>query len=401
MRIVPPGKGMWCYVKDAVAAHIAAVDHGAAGENYLLGGDEASFEEVINEIQRQLSKPLSTRVTPKAVLWLAMMVSDLKSKVDGKEPALTAQRYKRAVGHISCSSEKAIRDLGFKITPLRVTLQASIRWLTDEHLLVEKSPANEEPRRGSEEVQVNEPALGAHTHTDAKLGVEYVEVNDEPNHIERFKNDWVRVYMATIAPGAKTLYHRHRENTLYVAIEGGIHHNDVPGAQKQRSIGLPRSLRFATKLAWLLRRLVFGTVDLPTSTMVMQYHRDFPLIHRICASSKNGHPMELMGIEVFRHPGRRNDTPIDTSGFALEYTDPEFTAYRVRLDADSATGRHRIPVPGMLVMTTGSGRLSIGNDFASSSEVGAGGVTWLGEASNIDLTNVGNDGLDALLVTMN
>jgi hypothetical protein len=33
--------------------------------------------------------------------------------------------------------------------------------------------------------------------------------------------------------------------------------------------------------------------------------------------------------------------------------------------------------------------------------LGAGGVTWLGEASNIDLTNVGNDGLDALLVTMN
>jgi hypothetical protein len=59
---------------------------------------------------------------------------------------------------------------------------------------------------------------------------------------------------------------------------------------------------------------LFGTVDLPTSTMVMQYHRDFPIIHRICASSKNGHPMELLGIEVFRHPARRNDTPLDTSG---------------------------------------------------------------------------------------
>jgi hypothetical protein len=206
--------------------------------------------------------------------------------------------------------------------------------------------------------------------------------------------------MATIAPGTKTLYHRHCENTLYIAVEGGIHHNDLPGTQKQRSIGLPRSLRLTTKVVWLLRRLLFGTVDLPTSTMVMQYHRDFPLIHRICASSKNGHPIELLGIEVFRHPARRNDTPLDASGFALEYTDAEFTAYRVRLGAGRSTGRRRISGPSLLVMTKGSGRLSTGNDFASSFELSGGGVRWLGETSNIDLTNIGNDGLDALLVTM-
>ena len=400
MLIVPPGKAMWCYVKDAVDAHIAAVDHGAIGENYLLGGDEASFREMINEIERQMGKLLSTRVTPKAVLWLAMMASELKSKLDGKEPSLTVERYKRAVAHISCNFDKAARDLGFKVTPLRVTLQATIRWLTGEHFLVEKIPAGEGPRRGSEGVQAEVPVRGAHSLTDAKLGVEYFEVNDEPNHVERFKNDWVRVYMATIAPGTKTLFHRHRENTLYIAIEGGIHHNDLPGTQKQRSIGLPRSLKLKTKVVWLLRRLLFGTVDLPTSTMVMQYHRDFPIVHRICASSKNGHPMELLGIEVFRHPTRRNNTPLDASGFALEYTDAELTAYRVRLDAGSSTGRRRIPWPSLLVMTKGSGRLSTGNDLASSIELGAGGVQWLGENANMDLANIGNDGLDALLVTI-
>jgi len=134
--------------------------------------------------------------------------------------------------------------------------------------------------------------------------------------------------------------------------------------------------------------------------MVMQYHRDFPIIHRICASSKNGHPMELLGIEMFRHPARRIDTPLDASEFAMEHTDAEFTAYRVRLGAGRSTGRRRIPGPGLLVMTTGSGRLSTGNDFASSFELSAGGVRWLGEAANLDLANIGNDGLDSLLVTM-
>jgi nucleoside-diphosphate-sugar epimerase len=400
MRIVPPGRAMWCYVKDAVNAHIAAVDRGTVGENYLLGGDEASFKEVINEIERQMGKPLSTRVTPTAVLWLAMTASELKSKVDDKEPSLTVERYKRAVAHISCNFDKATRDLGFKVTPLRVTLQATIRWLTDEHLLVGKGSASEGLRRVSVGVPVNEPVLGPHSLTDAKLGVEFVEVNDEPNHVERFSNDWVRVYMATIAPGTKTLYHRHRENTLYIAIEGGIHHNDLPGTQKQRSIGLPRSLRLTTKVGWLLRRLLFGTVDLPTSTMVMQYHRDFPIIHRICASPKNGDPMELLGIEVFRHPARRKDTPLDASGFALEYTDAELTVYRIRLDAGSSTRHRLISGPSLLVVTTGSGRLSTGNDSASSFALNAGGARWLGEDSSIDLINIGNDVLDVLLVTI-
>ncbi|MGA2448311.1 MAG: hypothetical protein ABTD50_06540 [Polyangiaceae bacterium] len=110
--------------------------------------------------------------------------------------------------------------------------------------------------------------------------------------------------------------------------------------------------------------------------------------------------MELLGIEVFRHPTLRNETLLDASGFALEYTDAELTVYRVRLSAGHSTGHLRIPRPSVLVMTTGSGRLSTGEDFASSFALGAGGVRWLGETANLDLANVGNDGLDALLVTI-
>jgi hypothetical protein len=51
-------------------------------------------------------------------------------------------------------------------------------------------------------------------------------------------------------------------------------------------------------------------------------------------------------------------------------------------------------------MTTASGRLRTGDDYASSVALGAGGVRWLGETANFDLANVDNDGLDALLVTI-
>ena len=53
----------------------------------------------------------------------------------GYPPLLTPERYKRAVAHIWCDYGKASRDLGFHTTPLRVSLEATIRWLVDEHLL--------------------------------------------------------------------------------------------------------------------------------------------------------------------------------------------------------------------------------------------------------------------------
>ena len=355
------------------------------GENYLLGGVEASFKEVINEIERLLGRPLSTRVTSAATLWLALQAATIKSKFDGKEPFLTVERYSRAVGHISCRYDKAVRDLGFKTTPLRVTLEATIRWLTVEHLLAENCSA---------------PGATANLRTDVKLGVDYVEVNDEPVHVEWFRNESVRVYMATIAPGTKTLYHRHSENTLYIAIEGGIHHIEVPGSQKQRPVGLPKSLRLATKATWLMRRFVFGTLDLPNSIVLMQYHRGFPVIHQVCASSKNKRPMRLLGVEVFPHATSSDAIALDVSGFALEYADGELVVYRIRLGARSSTGRRRVPGRSLLVMTLGNGHLSIEGDAAFGGEFSAGNVRWLGGAANLDLANAGNDQCDALLVTI-
>jgi len=209
----------------------------------------------------------------------------------------------------------------------------------------------------------------------------------------------VRVYMATIAPGTKTLYHRHSENTLYIAIEGGIHHIEAPGSQKQRSVGLPRSLRLATKATWLMRRLVFGTLDLPNSIVLMQYHRDFPVIHQVCASPKNKRPMRLLGVEVFPHDVSSDATALDVSGFALEYADDELAVYRIRLGAGRSTGRRRVPGRSLLVMASGNGRLSLEGDTASGNEFSAGEVRWLGVPANLDLVNAGADELDALLVT--
>jgi len=135
LLVVPPGKAMWCHVKDIVDAHISAADKGVPGENYLLGGTEARFIDVVNEIERLLGKAETRRVQPAWLLRLIVGVLFLKSKIDGKEPLLTPEKYTRAVAYIHCDYSKASAVLGYRTSPLSVMIKDSFTWLKSENLL--------------------------------------------------------------------------------------------------------------------------------------------------------------------------------------------------------------------------------------------------------------------------
>jgi dihydroflavonol-4-reductase len=132
---VPPGKAMWCHVKDIVDAHISAVDNGEPGENYLLGGIDARFLDVVNEIERLLGKTETRRVQPAWLLKLMVGVLFLKSKIDGREPLLTPEKYNRAVAHIHCDFSKATAVLEFRTSPLSVMIKDALTWLKTQNIL--------------------------------------------------------------------------------------------------------------------------------------------------------------------------------------------------------------------------------------------------------------------------
>ena len=132
---IPPGRATWCHVRDIVAAHCAAVDHGGVGENYLLGGTEATFLELVNAIQDILGTPRSTRVTLRGIVRIACGLSMIRSLFDGKEPMLTPEKYRRAVGTIICDCTKATRVLGYRTSPTSSMLADTIAWLRAEDMI--------------------------------------------------------------------------------------------------------------------------------------------------------------------------------------------------------------------------------------------------------------------------
>ena len=374
LRVVPPGRAMFCHVKDIVDAHISAVDRGAAGENYLLGGVEVSFKDVIDEIRRVAGLPPSNRVLPKLALRVALIASMVKTRLDHKPPFLTPERYARAVGAVVCNYDKAVRDLGYRTSSLHQMVEDTYGWLQREHLLDEPVPAASMVKR------------------DPELGIEYVEVGDEPHHIPQFENQFARVYMATIAPGGKTLYHRHSADTLYIAIRGGVVRTEIKGKQHQR-LGFARSIGLATKLRWGLRRLVLGSVDVPTSTVYVQYNKEAPVVHRIAADPHNKQDVKLMGIEVLRHPSEAGSGS-SGDGRDLEYRDAEFEVRRLHVAPRQSTHAGPMASPALCVVTRGTARVD------GSASLSAGGIQWIDAHKDLEITNATAEALEALLVAI-
>ncbi len=132
---IPPGTGTFAHVRDVVRAHLAAAVKGRPGESYVLGGTEASFKEIFNEIEAILGKPQSVRIISKRALWLAMCFFSMKSIFNGREPDITYPKYRRLVGRVTCDDAKAVKELGFRKSTLREMLTDSYEWLLKENLL--------------------------------------------------------------------------------------------------------------------------------------------------------------------------------------------------------------------------------------------------------------------------
>ena len=132
---VGPGTGTFSHVKDIAAAHITAVELGKTGQNYLLGGVEASFEEVFSEINQVLKKKLPLKTISAHKMKIFMQLMRLKSFFDRKEPLVTYPKYKRLTGCLTCDDSKARTDLGFSTTTLTEMISDSCRWLKEAKLI--------------------------------------------------------------------------------------------------------------------------------------------------------------------------------------------------------------------------------------------------------------------------
>ncbi len=132
---IPRTRGSFCHAEMVAKTHLAATERGGAGENFLLPGVEATFEDVIKIIAELLGRSLPRRRIPVATLKLLAHIKVAMAAVTGREPDLTPEGVALMMNEPRIASTKAERELGYTKVPLRVMLEDSYKWLMKEGLL--------------------------------------------------------------------------------------------------------------------------------------------------------------------------------------------------------------------------------------------------------------------------
>lgn len=132
---MPPGSGSFCHAGEVAKAHIAAVERGRRGENYLLGGTDSSYLALAAIIGEVTGHTVPSRPTPAFVLRIVGKLGEWGSIFTGKAPTLTPESAAMVTRDRKCDSSKAMRELGYRAVDLRSMVKESYDWLKQEDVL--------------------------------------------------------------------------------------------------------------------------------------------------------------------------------------------------------------------------------------------------------------------------
>jgi nucleoside-diphosphate-sugar epimerase len=135
---VPPGRGSFCDAGAVARAHVAAVDRGRTGENYIFGGADSTYLDLVTIIGELLRKRVPKRTVPLWTVGLASGVSRAASLLTGQQPAVTKEMFAGLTHHEIVNCEKAVRELGYEKVPLRTMLETALAWQVEEGLVKQR-----------------------------------------------------------------------------------------------------------------------------------------------------------------------------------------------------------------------------------------------------------------------
>ena len=115
-------------VRDVADGMIAAAEKGRRGERYLLTGDVIPIMEMASLYGELTGAKVPTRALPLWVGWVLLPFARAAAAATKKEPFITADMLRASVSNEVVSHDKAHRDLGYTIRPLRESLTDAVAW---------------------------------------------------------------------------------------------------------------------------------------------------------------------------------------------------------------------------------------------------------------------------------
>jgi farnesol dehydrogenase len=128
-----PGKGYsignYVFIDDVIHGHRVAALKGKKGERYILGGENLSLREMFLIIDEITGRKRFMFSVPETLLKTGIKLAMSYSGITGTVPPITMEWYRKYMNNWIMTSDKAISELGYVVTPFREGVSRTINWL--------------------------------------------------------------------------------------------------------------------------------------------------------------------------------------------------------------------------------------------------------------------------------
>ena len=124
--------GNYVFIEDVVNGHILASEKGKPGQRYILGGENISFNELFRLMGEVTGRENRMIKIPAVLLKGIGAGMGWISKYSGSPAVITKEWADKFLSSAILSSNKAIKELDYKITTFKEGLYRTIMWLKSE-----------------------------------------------------------------------------------------------------------------------------------------------------------------------------------------------------------------------------------------------------------------------------
>lgn len=122
----------YAFVDDVVAGHFLAMERGLGGEKYTLGGENLSYNTFFSNIRKYAGKKIRLISVPTFLLKTWSFFYMLVAGLFGRQTNVSPKVINRILQNRALSCDKAIKQLGYSITPFSEGIRKTILHLQNK-----------------------------------------------------------------------------------------------------------------------------------------------------------------------------------------------------------------------------------------------------------------------------
>jgi dihydroflavonol-4-reductase len=128
----------WIHVQDVARGHLLALKKGKTGERYILGHENLSLKQILDQLSHITGLEAPSRSIP---AWVPLTVAWLDEKMLarlGKQPSIPIDGVRMSKQPMYYDPSKAIHELGLPQTPIPQALGDAVDWFIANQYVVSR-----------------------------------------------------------------------------------------------------------------------------------------------------------------------------------------------------------------------------------------------------------------------